>query len=60
MNGVDSIMKTLYVTDLEGTLMRDDKTISEVSVAILNHLKEKHAISHLSHRKRSYSLFMRA
>lgn len=31
-------MKTLYVTDLDGTLMRDDKTISEESVAILNHL----------------------
>jgi len=38
MNGVDSIMKTLYVTDLDGTLMRDDKTISKESVAILNHL----------------------
>lgn len=38
MNEVDSIMKTLYVTDLDGTLMRDDKTISEESVAILNHL----------------------
>lgn len=31
-------MKTLYVTDLDGTLMRDDKTISEESVAILNYL----------------------
>lgn len=31
-------MKTLYVTDLDGTLMRDDKTISNESVAILNHL----------------------
>jgi len=30
--------KTLYVTDLDGTLMRDDKIISDVSVAILNHL----------------------
>lgn len=33
-----SIMKTLYVTDLDGTLMRDDKTISKESVTILNHL----------------------
>ena len=31
-------MKTLYVTDLDGTLMRDDKTISNESVAILNRL----------------------
>lgn len=31
-------MKTLYVTDLDGTLMRDDKTISEESAAILNRL----------------------
>ncbi len=31
-------MKTLYVTDLDGTLMKDDKTISNKSVAILNHL----------------------
>ena len=31
-------MKTLYVTDLDGTLMRDDKTISKESVAILNRL----------------------
>lgn len=31
-------MKTLYVTDLDGTLMRDDKTISNESVAILNSL----------------------
>lgn len=31
-------MKTLYVTDLDGTLMQDDKTISKESVAILNHL----------------------
>ena len=30
--------KTLYVTDLDGTLMRDDKTISRESVAILNRL----------------------
>jgi len=38
MNRVDSIMKTLYIIDLAGTLMRDDKTISEESVAILSHL----------------------
>lgn len=31
-------MKTLYVTDLDGTLMRDDKTISSESTAILNWL----------------------
>lgn len=31
-------MKTLYVTDLDGTLMRDDKTISNESVTILNRL----------------------
>ena len=31
-------MKTLYVTDLDGTLMRDDKTISSESAAILNRL----------------------
>ena len=31
-------MKTLYVTDLDGTLMRDDKIISSESVAILNRL----------------------
>lgn len=34
-------MKTLYVTDLDGTLMRDDKTISNESVAILNRLLAK-------------------
>ena len=31
-------MRTLYVTDLDGTLMRDDKTISNESVVILNRL----------------------
>lgn len=31
-------MRTLFVTDLDGTLMRDDKTISELSVAVLNRL----------------------
>lgn len=31
-------MKTLYVTDLDGTLMRDDKIISNKSAAILNRL----------------------
>lgn len=30
--------KTLYVTDLDGTLMRDDKSISEKTVAIINKL----------------------
>lgn len=34
-------MKTLYVTDLDGTLMRDDQTISDESVAIINRLLEK-------------------
>lgn len=31
-------MKTLYVTDLDGTLMRDDKIISNESATILNRL----------------------
>ncbi len=31
-------MNTLYVTDLDGTLMRDDKTISAESTALLNRL----------------------
>lgn len=31
-------MKTLYVTDLDGTLMRDDKIISNESIDILNRL----------------------
>lgn len=30
--------KTLYVTDLDGTLMRDDKSISKESTDILNRL----------------------
>ena len=34
--------KILYVTDLDGTLMRDDKTISEETVAILNRLIERY------------------
>ena len=34
-------MRTLYVTDLDGTLMRNDMTISEKSVRILNQLIEK-------------------
>lgn len=33
--------KILYVTDLDGTLMRDDKTISEETVAILNRLIDR-------------------
>lgn len=32
------MMKTLFVTDLDGTLMRNDKTISKESSAILNRL----------------------
>lgn len=35
------MMKTLYVTDLDGTLMRDDKTISSESVDILNRLLDQ-------------------
>ena len=34
-------MKTLYVTDLDGTLMRNDMTISDESVRILNELIDK-------------------
>ncbi len=34
-------MKILYVTDLDGTLMRDDKIISNESVAVLNRLLSK-------------------
>lgn len=34
-------MRTLFVTDLDGTLMRDDKTISDLSVAVLNRLIEQ-------------------
>ncbi len=34
-------MKTLYVTDLDGTLMRNDVTISAESVRILNQLIDK-------------------
>lgn len=34
-------MRTLFVTDLDGTLMRDDKTISDLSVAVLNRLIEE-------------------
>lgn len=30
--------KTLYVTDLDGTLMKDDKSISETTAAIMNDL----------------------
>lgn len=38
-NNIETDMnKTLFVTDLDGTLMRDDKTISETSVMILNRL----------------------
>ena len=31
---------TLYVTDLDGTLMRDDKTVSDTTAAILNRFCE--------------------
>lgn len=33
--------KTLYVTDLDGTLMRDDKSISETTAAIINDLIDR-------------------
>lgn len=33
--------KTLYVTDLDGTLMRDDKSVSEKTVTILNRLIDR-------------------
>ena len=31
-------LKTLYVTDLDGTLMRNDQTLSEYTVTTLNRL----------------------
>ena len=34
-------MKTLYVTDLDGTLMRNDMMIFEESVGMLNQLIDK-------------------
>lgn len=34
-------MKTLYVTDLDGTLLRDDQTLSEYSARGLNNLLER-------------------
>lgn len=34
-------MRTLYVTDLDGTLMRNDMTISEESVRIINQLIDR-------------------
>lgn len=33
--------KTLYITDLDGTLMKDDKSISENTIAIMNHLIDR-------------------
>ena len=33
-------MKTLFVSDLDGTLMRSDKTLSEKTVQTLNRLIE--------------------
>ena len=33
--------KTLYVSDLDGTLMRNDETLSENTVRIINELVEK-------------------
>ena len=33
--------KTLYVTDLDGTLMRGDKSVSERSISIINKLIEE-------------------
>jgi Cof subfamily protein (haloacid dehalogenase superfamily) len=34
-------MRTLYVSDLDGTLMRDDKTLSDKTVEIINKLIEE-------------------
>ena len=33
--------KVLYVSDLDGTLMRNDETLSENTVRIINELVEK-------------------
>lgn len=34
-------MKTLYVSDLDGTLLRSDETISEYTIQVINELVEK-------------------
>lgn len=34
-------MKTLYITDLDGTLLRNDQTLSDFSAAALNEILEK-------------------
>ena len=33
-----NMKETLFVTDLDGTLMRNDKSISEESISIINEL----------------------
>lgn len=38
MKSIMNKSKTLYVTDLDGTLMRDDETISETTTSIINNL----------------------
>ena len=38
MKSIMNKSKTLYVTDLDGTLMRDDETISETTASIINNL----------------------
>ena len=37
----NSAMDTLYVSDLDGTLMKNDETISEYTVRTINELIEK-------------------
>ena len=39
--GSDAAGKTLYVTDLDGTLMRNDETLSSYTVQTINELIEK-------------------
>ena len=41
VSGSVKMRKTLYVTDLDGTLMRDDKSVSEKTVMILNRLIDR-------------------
>ena len=41
MKDLKNMNKTLYVTDLDGTLMRGDKSVSERSISIINKLIEE-------------------
>ena len=41
VNGNSAVAKTLYVTDLDGTLMRNDETLSAYTVHTINALIEK-------------------